>query len=172
MQPARPTLLLIMRHGPAEPAGGRGDAGRRLTPEGRKQVQSTASQLAQLLPAPQAIWSSPLARAHETAELLAAAFASEASEITPLLEPGFEPWPLVDALAASGSGPFVVVAHAPDVSRLTGWLLGVEGQGGIAFGSGTSALVSYSKPGEGILHTLYPLETFTLKLKPHECTLG
>ncbi|MDN5864840.1 MAG: histidine phosphatase family protein [Gammaproteobacteria bacterium] len=160
MQQTRDTVLLIMRHGPAEPAGSRGDAARRLTAAGRTQVQRAARVLAELIPSPQAVWSSPLVRAVETAELLSAAFGLAAPTGTPLLQPGFRPEALLDSLVATGPGPFAVIAHAPDVAGLAQWLIGARGEGGIKFGSGTAALVSFTSPGAGILHALYPLGTF------------
>jgi phosphohistidine phosphatase len=149
-----------MRHGPAEPAGLEGDAARRLTAEGREQVRRAAAALARIVPRTERIWSSPLVRARETAELLAEAFGASAPAATPLLAPGFDCFRLAAELAEAGTGPFALVAHAPDVAEFTEWLIGAGGPGGIKFGSGAAAVVTLAPPGAGVLHALYPLETF------------
>lgn len=154
------TLLLVMRHGPAEAAGPMGDAARRLSPEGRAHTERAAAALARLVPRPQGIWSSPLTRARETAELLASALGAEAPLVTRLLAPGFDCFRLAAELGKAGPGPFALVAHAPDVAGFTEWLIGAGGAGGIKFGSGTAALVTLAPPGAGVLHALYPLDTF------------
>ncbi|MGH8160595.1 MAG: SixA phosphatase family protein [Gammaproteobacteria bacterium] len=153
-------LLLIVRHGPAEPAGSEGDAARRLTREGRERMRRAAAALVELAPKPDQIWSSPLVRARETAALLAEAFGVAEATPTPFLAHGFDRGELVVELERAGSGPYVVVGHEPDVSALTAWLLGAGARSRIKFGSGTSALVSFTSPGAGILHALYPLEAF------------
>lgn len=157
------SLLLVMRHGPAEAAGAAGDAARRLSAEGRARSQNAAVALARLVPRPQGVWSSPLARAVETAELLAAAFGAPAPQATPHLAPGFDCFRLAAELREAGDGPFALVAHAPDVAGFTEWLIGARGAGGIKFGAGTAALVTLAPPGAGVLHALYPLDTFAVR---------
>jgi phosphohistidine phosphatase len=153
-------LLLVVRHGPAEPAGAGGDAARKLTSEGRARMKGAATALARIVPKPQAIWSSPLVRARETAAILADAFAVEAPRATALLAPGFDCFRLAAELGEAGAGPFALIAHAPDVATFSEWLIGAAGEGGVKFASGTAAVLTLAAPGAGILRALYPLDTF------------
>ncbi len=69
--------LILMRHGKAEDLMDRlVDHERELTPEGRKKVRKAARGLTQLISEPTAvhIWSSPLPRARQTADVLAEYF--------------------------------------------------------------------------------------------------
>lgn len=64
-------LLYLMRHGIAEAHSPAGDAGRRLTPEGRSLVKRVARDLGRRGIGFESIISSPFARAMETARLVA-----------------------------------------------------------------------------------------------------
>jgi broad specificity phosphatase PhoE len=72
------TRLLLVRHGESEHhvrgvvGGPRGDTG--LTENGRAQGRSVATRLARSIPAPVRLFTSPLPRAVETADLIAAAY--------------------------------------------------------------------------------------------------
>ena len=60
-------------------AEGRDDRLRPLTPEGRKEMQRVAPGLARLVPTIDVLATSPLARAAETAEIVAQAYDCQAS---------------------------------------------------------------------------------------------
>lgn len=62
--------VYLVRHAKAEPHGGGGDDDRRLTPEGRERFAALLRELGPRLPVHR-VRTSPLARARETAELLA-----------------------------------------------------------------------------------------------------
>ena len=92
--------LLIIRHGHAEPRGDSGgDASRRLTEDGRKKLRRGVKGLRKLVPELDALVSSPLVRAVETAAIVAEAYGGLAVEETPCLEPEREPKELGDWLA-------------------------------------------------------------------------
>ena len=66
--------LLLLRHGIAVDHGTPGyerDGERPLTPEGRRKTRAIARALAKLEVAPEVILTSPLVRAHQTAEIVA-----------------------------------------------------------------------------------------------------
>lgn len=65
--------LCFVRHGPAVPRGAEGfeDDARPLTPEGRVKTREAARGLRRLKLGVTGIWTSPLPRARETAEILA-----------------------------------------------------------------------------------------------------
>ena len=67
-------LLTLIRHGEAcAPTAALGDRGRALTIRGREESQETGRALASRGLVPSQIWTSPLVRAVQTAELVAAA---------------------------------------------------------------------------------------------------
>jgi phosphohistidine phosphatase len=95
--------LYIMRHGPAEDLAASGlDADRSLTADGRARVRSVAKALVQRDEAPVSILSSPLARALQTAEIVAAVTDVEGRggrvEVRREIAPGGSMLELVDEL--------------------------------------------------------------------------
>ena len=117
--------LLIIRHGDAEARGSRGDdASRRLTEDGRKKFRRGAKGLLELMPELDALVSSPLVRARETAEIVAEVHGGLAIEETACLEPEREPKELADFLAArSASSRLAIVGHEPHLSHAASWFL-------------------------------------------------
>lgn len=128
-----------MRHGSAEevsPTGRDGD--RVLTSSGRERTQAVSRALLSEGEAPLAIISSPLARARETAEIVAAVTDLEARvrgaedaggapgavEIRREMAPGGNAFELVLDLARSGRKRTMVVGHEPDLSMLVARLVG------------------------------------------------
>ncbi len=104
--------LVLVRH--AEAAPGRPDELRALTPRGRRQAEELGERLAR--ERPDALLTSPLRRARETAAAIGRACGLEAEE-SELLTPGAS----VEAvlLAASGHGKtVVVVGHNPDCAAI------------------------------------------------------
>jgi phosphohistidine phosphatase len=104
--------LVLVRH--AEAAPGEPDELRGLTPEGREQARVLAAALA--LERPDAVLTSPLLRARQTAETIARAAGLEASPHE-LLAPGATTGDIL--LAAAEHGPtVVVVGHNPDCQEI------------------------------------------------------
>ena len=81
-------FIILLRHGVAEEKGIKPDRERRLTDDGNRQMKRTARALAALVPDAEAIYSSPLVRAYETAEWVAKAYGKLRIETTAALEPG------------------------------------------------------------------------------------
>lgn len=108
-----------MRHGPAEDfsASGR-DFDRALTAHGRERVKVVAARLAELDEAPKVIVSSPLVRALQTAEIVAAELGVPAVETNRALAPGGPAHDLALELAHLGRKRVMVVGHEPDLSAL------------------------------------------------------
>ncbi|MCC6556850.1 MAG: phosphohistidine phosphatase SixA [Polyangiaceae bacterium] len=120
--------ILIIRHGQAtDDAGGLGDAGRWLTGKGRKVTRRVARWLARSDDRrPATIWTSPLVRAVQTAEIIAEA-AELTDEVSVLeeLTPVHAPADLVRLLPRHrGAGPIALVGHEPLLSLLASSLLG------------------------------------------------
>lgn len=118
--------LYVMRHGPAEDDSPTGrDADRALTASGRERVRDVAKALVEADEAPLAIVSSPLVRALQTAEIVAAVAKVEAPvEVRREMEPGARALALVDELLAAKRKRIMVVGHEPDLSDLVARLVG------------------------------------------------
>jgi phosphohistidine phosphatase len=110
--------LWLLRHGEAEPHDAAPDADRRLTDRGREQSRIAGRALAALKVEVHMAFTSPKARARETAEL-----ACEALGVEPIdhdaLASGFDGEAALELLAAAGPDQRVlVVGHEPDFSQV------------------------------------------------------
>ncbi len=116
--------ILLMRHGEAvDHAPNMGDAERWLTAKGRRLTREVARAVVEHT-APAAVWTSPLVRAVQTAEILVGAAGLE-DDVTVVREIASG---AVDALremlrAHHGHGPLAVVGHEPTLSTLAMSLL-------------------------------------------------
>ena len=112
--------LILVRH--AKAASGTPDALRPLTPEGREAAQALGQELR--AKRPDAVLSSPLLRAHETAAPIAEAAGVELETDERLL-PGATLSDIRSAVAGRGE-TVVVVGHQPDLSEIVYVLTGDE----------------------------------------------
>jgi phosphohistidine phosphatase SixA len=112
--------LILVRH--AKAASGEPDELRPLTPEGREAAAALGAELSALLP--DAVLSSPLLRARETARPIAEAAGVEL-ELDPRLSPGASLPDLHAAVAGRGE-TVVVVGHQPDLSTVVYELTGAD----------------------------------------------
>jgi phosphohistidine phosphatase len=149
--------LLVIRHSQAAPARSRPDAERPLTSEGERRFRDAARGLARLVPSPDALLTSPVVRARQTAALAAAAWGLE---------------PVVEDAVASGvdaildllhryprDASIVLIGHEPTVSGLVAQLTGMASTDGIAFEPGAAALLeiaSLSAPNARLVWFLTP----------------
>jgi phosphohistidine phosphatase len=121
--------LLVVRHAialdPAEYARDHpDDAGRPLTPEGEKKMKRAARGLRTLVPEVQLLATSPLTRARQTAEILAAAYKPIRPLVVPALAPGQPPAAVGRWLEGERRHDTVaIVGHEPGLSRTVSWLL-------------------------------------------------
>jgi phosphohistidine phosphatase len=111
-------VILLLRHGDAEPGNGDDDA-RRLTRKGVRQSEAAGRALAALGVVIDACLTSPKARAAATARLACEPLGLEPEEARELRGGGFDSLEL-----AAGRGKVMMVGHEPDLSdevaRLTG----------------------------------------------------
>jgi phosphohistidine phosphatase len=112
--------LILVRH--AEAASGQPDESRPLTAAGREAARGLAARLA--AERPEAVLSSPLLRARETAAPIAKA-AGVPLETDERLAPGADADD-VRAVVAGRDGTAVVVGHQPDCSEIVLALTGRE----------------------------------------------
>ncbi len=154
--------LSIIRHAIAVPRGTAGYPGddRPLTPEGRKKMKQAAAGIVRILPRPDAILTSPLSRARETAQITSAAYPDPvAMDTTDVLLPGGSIAAVLETIRERGDGHVLLVGHEPDLTMLVGHLLGTDGtkfelkKGGlvhlsatITAAGATATLLWYLKP--------------------------
>jgi phosphohistidine phosphatase len=138
--------VYVMRHGPAEDAALSGrDSDRALTANGRARVQRVAQELVRRAETPRLILSSPLVRALQTAEIVAAlAEPEQGVTIHPALSPGGDSARLVQDLLQKGARRVMLVGHEPDLSGLVTTLVP-----GLGLGSLEKAMVVGLRLAEG-----------------------
>ena len=120
--------VLLVRHARAEEREifvltGAEDALRPLTRGGAKEMRKVAKALRGLVPQIDVFASSPLLRAVQTAEILAARYDGKVLQL-PQLAPGHEPAQVLTWLHSQGDYQCVaLIGHEPDLGGLTSWLL-------------------------------------------------
>jgi phosphohistidine phosphatase len=118
------TKLYFLRHGIADwPHWDRPDDERPLNPKGKKQMKRVAAALAERDIHPDFILSSPLPRAHQTAQLAADALGLTVT-VDPSLAPGFGVMALRQMLAQYSGRDLMLVGHEPDFSATVESLTG------------------------------------------------
>lgn len=152
--------LLVIRHGIAEDrevfaAGGAGDALRPLTDEGRRKMRQVARGLTKLVPALDVLASSPLARARQTADLVARAYSglpvTEIAQLQPEQPPeAFAEWVREEARR----GAVAAVGHEPLLGRIASFLLAERRESFVELKKGGACLITFPErvePGSGVL---------------------
>jgi phosphohistidine phosphatase len=120
--------LYVLRHGIALERGTRGfedDSARPLTPKGRRQLRKLSPVIGKLAGDINLILSSPLARARQTAEIVAAELKlRKRLKFSNALAPGGAPALLVRQLSREKPRPekVLLVGHEPDLGRLVSLL--------------------------------------------------
>ncbi len=157
--------LVLVRHGEAASVGGnvRSDAERPLTSRGMEDARAIGRALACLDPPPGLILTSPLRRAVQTGELIAAALGdSTRRTISTSLEPGFRNSDLFEeilALRQAGEQSIAAVGHQPDLGNFIAFLISGSAPTSVALSPGTAARLSVRTTGgrpEAVLHWLLP----------------
>jgi len=140
--------LYLVRHAIAEDAAqaGGSDAGRELTEEGRQRCGEVARGMVRLGFESEIIFSSPLARARQTAEILREAMnVKEELSLLDSLAPGGDHSETLKQLARCGRSAAVIVGHMPDLSELASVL--VAGNHESAFHFKKNAVLALSVDG-------------------------
>ncbi|MBM4443153.1 MAG: histidine phosphatase family protein [Candidatus Rokubacteria bacterium] len=139
--------VLVIRHSEAVPAGSAPDAERALTPAGVTRFRAAARGLARRVPAPDALLTSPLLRARQTAALAAEAWGVE-PEAERALVAGVDE--IVDVLHRyPRDATIVLVGHEPTVSMLVATLADLASADAIGFEPGAAALLEVEALGPG-----------------------
>lgn len=151
--------LCLVRHAIAVERGLPGfadDASRPLTQEGRERMEAAAAGLRLLMTA-DALLTSPLLRARQTAEILQNAFGIEDPRVSEALASGAH-GALFDDANATGGETVLAVGHEPFLSEALAYALTGDSAGMSApFKKGAAALVEFhgpAAPGGGVLEWL------------------
>lgn len=150
--------LLLVRHGVAEDRAysqslGVRDALRPLTDRGRAKMKQVARGLATSMDPPDALFTSPLVRATETAEILGKALGRAAKE-TRTLAPEAPPSEFFRVLAGCGVSRVVAVGHEPHLTSFIAASLGLPRNAAFVLKKGGACLLRFDRkpaPGSGVL---------------------
>lgn len=143
--------IYIVRHAIAEDTAksGGGDAERELTAEGKQKMKETAAGFAKLDRKVDRIFSSPLVRARQTAEILAAVLKQKVEEM-PELSPANTAKEVCGRLEELGkSKNIMLVGHEPNCSELASYLLVGPSELDIVFKKGSICFIEADKPAAG-----------------------
>jgi phosphohistidine phosphatase len=152
--------ILVIRHAIAEDRviamrEGTADEARALTDKGRKRMKAAAAGLRRLVPELTCVASSPLARAVQTAEIVAKACGGPPVIETHALAPDMSRESLLEwAASQPGEAPVAVVGHEPDLAQWVGWLLTGSPRPVVQLKKGSACLVEFTgdaAPGGGVL---------------------
>jgi phosphohistidine phosphatase len=149
--------LYFLRHATATDVAP-SDEARELTREGRDEARIAGNALAKLGIIPSYIFSSPLVRARETAEIVAEALKfSKGIALIDELQNGTPTVSLLKALKACVSdSEILLVGHMPSLSEHLAVVIGSENAQGLPMGKGSVAHVEMERlrPGAGHLRWL------------------
>jgi len=126
----RERFFVLLRHGPAEPAAdGKPDDDRELTSEGHAQMKQIAKGLERAFPKALAIYSSPLARARQTALWISKGYRSRVKVTTvEALRPGATTGELRDFVEQIQERRAIIIGHEPSLSTIVMTLAGMPGR--------------------------------------------
>ena len=151
-------VVYFLRHADAESGTGN-DAKRKLTAKGLEQAEKVGRFLVAYGLLPEAIFTSPLVRAEQTAKLVAKKLGQDEIVVAPWLASGMSPGTCLEELHSStGLGSLLLVGHEPDFSRTIATLLGdIQPQAlHVRKASLTAIDLRELKPGGGRLQFLVP----------------
>ena len=138
--------LVLIRHARAEERMlFKRDRTRALTQDGQRRMRKAVRGLHALLPGLTLIATSPLLRARQTAEIVAAGYAGIDTVSLPALSPGVAPRAVLAWLRAQPADAMLaLVGHEPDLGLLAGWLLSGKQTGFVQFKKGAAALIEFA----------------------------
>ncbi|MGD9896355.1 MAG: phosphohistidine phosphatase SixA [Candidatus Methylacidiphilaceae bacterium] len=147
-------IVYLLRHATASREAST-DAERKLTKRGRHEAQVAGKALHRLGVEPDFIWSSPLLRARQTAEIVAEAFgASSVLEIKEELENDNSTQKILALLKPlPNDSQVILVGHMPSLSEHLAALLGAATPENLPLDKGGVACVHLDelRPGKGVL---------------------
>lgn len=163
--------LLVIRHAIAQDKEefartGRDDSQRPLTGDGRAKMERAAAGLRTLAPELDRLATSPLLRAVQTAEIVAAAYdAPPGIETADVLAPGSAYGDFARWLGRQHvEGTIAVVGHEPHLGGLVTWLIAGADESHTPLRKGGAALLSFDgAPGRGRAQLIWLLTPAILR---------
>ena len=101
---------------------GKKDSLRSLTKNGIQRLENTVQVLVRLEPEVDVIYSSPLVRAKQTAEIIQTAYKTVDLKASKLLSPEVPPPRVIDFLHSISNENAILVGHEPQLGALLSWL--------------------------------------------------
>lgn len=143
--------VIFLRHAEAETTGKGGDEQRELTRQGRKDAKIAALALERMGEVVDAILTSPLVRAKQTAEIAAKVLDGEVAEEASLAPPGDAKAlrASLQALGEDGRQTIVVVGHNPSMEEMLSIFVSGSPQAEIRLGKAAAAGIEMPLSGEG-----------------------
>ncbi len=152
-------IVYLLRHAEADPDAG-SDFERKLTPKGLEQASKVGKFLVRNGLLPEAIVSSPVVRARQTAEAVEKKLGQASVVIGPWLACGMTSETCLAELSAhAGSHSVMLVGHEPDFSATIATMLGVPDSDALNIrkASLTGIELSSFTPGAGRLQFFVPV---------------
>lgn len=150
--------LLIVRHAIAEERRpGVADGARHLTEEGVERMKLAARGVHRLLPKLDQIYTSPLLRAGQTADIVSREYGALPVVTLKSLAPPQDTGRLIETINGIDARCVALVGHEPGLSQLVAALICRDHGGGIVLKKGGMALLHFAGPvggGEGTLQWL------------------
>jgi phosphohistidine phosphatase len=143
--------VLVVRHAIAEQQEefartGKDDSQRPLTGDGRRKMRRGTAELRAVVPTIDVLATSPLLRALQTAEILAAVYNGRNVVTVKELSPDSEFPPFLRWLRTQDAGGTVaIVGHEPHLSGLTSWLLTGRKRSFISLKKGAACLLEFGE---------------------------
>lgn len=127
-RPAVSRFVVLFRHGVAEErTGSKPDGDRSLTEEGHKKTRRAARGLHQLFSEADALFSSPLIRAMQTALWVTKAYGESLKvQVTDALLPMADPSELAELIASQEGRNIIAVGHEPHMTEALAHLVGAS----------------------------------------------
>jgi phosphohistidine phosphatase len=143
--------VIFLRHAEAETAGSSGDERRELTRQGRKDAKIAAQALERMGEVVDAILTSPLIRARQTAEIAGKVLEAQVHEEASLAPPGDAKVlrARLQALGEDGRQTIVVVGHNPYMEEMLSIYISGSSQAQISLGKAGAAGIELPLSGEG-----------------------
>ncbi|HEX7809790.1 MAG TPA: histidine phosphatase family protein [Thermoanaerobaculia bacterium] len=151
-------FVILLRHGIAEePSAEKKDEDRGLTAEGQKRMKQIARGLERALPKAQAIYTSPLLRAMQTALWVSKGYRSKANiTTTDALAPSATKRQFLAFLKTIRERRLIIIGHEPNLTESLRAITGIEGSDGVELKKGGCYGVRVFPDGKGVLEWILP----------------
>ena len=151
-------FLILLRHAVAEDASqGTSDEDRSLTAEGHAQMKAIARGLERAMPRVDAVYSSPLVRAQQSAMWVSKAYRARLEvNTTDALKPGAPVEELRTLIAEMDEKRAIIVGHEPNLTENLRALIGLDASRAIELQKGGCYGVRITEEGMAVLEWLLP----------------